>query len=127
MTRRELIAEVNRRCRFSNADGVEYIIRLVEEVMTDALIQGKYIKLNGFLKLGMKQTKQRTFNLKGKEFESKSKTVAYAKVSPVINNKIQEYQEQQADMDWLDRFSELSEEEQYVLVKLAKEQADGLE
>ena len=127
MTRRELIAEVNRRCRFSNADGVEYIIRLVEEVITDALIRGQTIKLNGYLKLGMKQTKPRKITLKNKQYESKSKTVAFAKVSPTIQRKIQEYQEQQVDMDWLEEFAELPYDMQYDLVKIAKAQANDLE
>ena len=127
MTRRELITEVNRRCRFSNADGVEYIIRLVEEVITDALIRGQTIKLNGYLKLGMKQTKPRKITLKNKQYESKSKTVAFAKVSPTIQRKIQEYQEQQVDMDWLEEFAELPYDMQYDLVKIAKAQANDLE
>ncbi|MBU1994756.1 HU family DNA-binding protein [bacterium] len=124
MTRRELIAAVNQRCKFSNADRVEYIIRLVEEVMTDALVRGQTIKLNSFLKLGTKQSKPRKITLQNKQYESKSKTVAFAKVSPTIQRKIQEYQEQQADMDWLDEFSELPYDMQYDLVKLAKEQAN---
>ena len=120
MTRRELIAAVNQRCRFSNTDGVEYIIRLVEEVITDALVRGQTIKLNSFLKLGTKQTKPRKITLQGKQYESKSKTVAYAKVSPTIQRKIQEYQEQQVDMDWLNEFDKLPYDMQYDLVKLAK-------
>ena len=123
ITRRQLIAEVNRQCKFSNQDGVEYIVRLVEEVMTGFLIRGEDIKLNGFLKLSTKQTKPRSFNLKGKQYESKSKTVAFVKVSPTIQRKIQEYQEQQVDMDWLEEFSELPYDMQYDLVKIAKEQA----
>ena len=127
ITRRQLIAEVNRQCKFSNADGVEYIIRLVEEVITDALVRGQTIKLNSFLKLGTKQTKPRKITLQGKQYESKSKTVAFAKVSPTIQRKIQEYQVQQADMDWLEDFSELPYDMQYDLIKLAKEQANDLE
>ncbi len=127
ITRRQLVAEVNRKCKFSNQDGVEYIVRLIEEVITDALIRGQTIKLNGFLKLSTKQTKPRKITLKNKQYESKSKTVAYAKVSPSVQRKIQDKQEQQVDMDWLEEFSELPYDMQYDLVKIAKEQAKGLE
>jgi nucleoid DNA-binding protein len=120
MTRRELIEEVNRNCRFSNKSGVEYIIKLIEDVITKALIQGQTIKLNGFLKLGTKQSSPRKGKFKGKTWKSKSKVVAYAKVSPVINSKIQEHQ----NMDWLDRFALLSYEEQYDFVKEAQRQID---
>ena len=127
ITRRQLVAEVNRKCKFSNQDGVEYIVRLIEEVITDALIRGQTIKLNSFLKIGIKQTKPRKITLQGKQYESISKTVAYAKVSPTIQRKIQDKQEQQVDMDWLEEFSELPYDMQYDLVKIAKEQAKGLE
>ena len=118
MTRRELIAEVNRSCSFSNKEGVEYILRLLEQAIIENLIKGKTIKLNSFLQLGTKEVKPRKCTLKGKKFETKSKTVAYAKVSPVINRKIQEYQE----MDWLDIFASYSDEVQYEFVKEAKRQ-----
>ena len=126
ITRRQLVAEVNRKCKFSNQDGVEYIVRLIEEVITDALIRGQTIKLNGFLKLSTKQTKPRKITLKNKQYESKSKTVAFAKVSPTIQRKIQEYQEQKEDIDWLEEFSELPYDMQYDLVALAKDQANDL-
>ena len=125
MTRRELIAEVNRQCIFSNKDGVEYIIRLIESVITEALMQGKTLKLNGFLKLGTKQLQPRKGKLKGIKWKTDKKVVAYVKVSPVLQHKIQEHREEQENMDWLDRFAALSDEEQYYWVKLAQEQANG--
>jgi len=118
MTRRQLIAEVNKKCRFTNKDGVEYILKLLEKSIIDALIQGHTIKLNGFLKLGIKQSSPRKGKFKGKKWKSKSKWVAYAKVSPVVSKKIQEHQE----MDWLDRFTLMSQEEQYLYVKEAQRQ-----
>ena len=125
MTRRELIAEVNRQCVFSNKDGVEYIIRLIESVITEALMQGKTLKLNGFLKLGTKQLQPRKGNLKGKKWKTDKKVMAYVKVSPIIQRKIAQYRDEQANMDWLDRFTALSDEEQYNWVKLAQEQVNG--
>lgn len=120
MTRRELIAVVNQRCSFSNKDGVEYILRLLEEAIVDSLIKGHTIKLNGFLKLGTKVAKPRKSILKGKEFQTKSKTVAYVKVSPVIQKKIQEHK----DMDWLDIFLSYPEDVQHEYVKEAKRQIE---
>ncbi len=121
MTRRQLIAEVNKKCSFTNKDGVEYILKLLEQTIIDALIQGHTIKLNGFLKLGTKVTKSRKCSLKGKEFEIKSKTVAYVKVSPVVQQKIQEHQ----NMDWLDIFLSYPVEVQNEYYREAQRQIDA--
>ena len=118
MTRRELITEVNRSCSFSNKEGVEYILRLLEQTIINALIQGHTIKLNGFLKIGLKQSTPREGKFKGKRWRSESKTVAYAKVSPVINRKINKHKE----MDFLDIFASYPYEVQYAYVKEAKRQ-----
>lgn len=127
MTRRQLISEVNRQCSFTNKDGVEYILRLLEQTIIDNLIKGHAIKLNGFLKFGVKEALSREVVLEGKKFKTDKKLKAYVKVSPTIQRKIQEYQEQQVDMDWLEEFAELPYDMQYDLVKIAKEQANGLE
>ena len=121
MTRRQLIAEVNRQCSFSNKEGVEYILKLLEEAIIDALIQGDTIKLNGFLKLGTKQSSPRKGKFKGKKWKSKSKTVAYAKVSPVVSKKIQEHKE----TNWLDIFLAYPEEVQHEYYKEAQRQVDA--
>ena len=121
MTRRQLIAEVNKKCSFSNKDGVEYILKLLEQTIVENLIKGHTIKLNGFLKLGTKIVKSRKSTLNGKKYKSKSKTVAYAKVSPVVQRKIQENQ----DMDWLDRFLSYPEEVQHEYYKEAKRQIEA--
>ena len=118
MTRRELIADVNRQCRFSNKDGVEYILKLLEKSIIDALIQGKTINLNGFMKLGTKEAKPRKGTLKGKKWKTDKKIMAYAKISPVIQKKIQEHK----DMDWLDIFASYPDEVQYEFVKEAQRQ-----
>jgi len=121
MTRRQLIAEVNKQCSFSNKDGVEYILRLLEKTIVDALIQGHTIKLNGFLKLGIKQSSPRKGKFKGKKWKSKSKWVAYAKISPVVSTKIQEHKE----TNWLDIFLAYPEEVQYEYYKEAQRQLDA--
>lgn len=121
MTRRQLIAEVNKKCSFTNKDGVEYILKLLEKSIIDALIQGHTIKLNGFLKLGIKQSSPRKGKFKGKKWKSKSKWVAYAKVSPVVSKKIQEHKE----TDWLDRFLSFPEEVQHEYYKEAQRQIDA--
>ncbi len=123
ITKRDLIAEVNRLCYFSNKHEVEYILNSIERVITDALIKGQTIKLNSFLKFGTKEVKSRKCKLKGKEFETKSKTVAYVKVSPVIQRKIQEHQER----DWLDIFLSYPEEVQHEFVKEAQRQIKNKE
>ena len=121
MTRRQLIAEVNKKCSFTNKDGVEYILKLLEQTIVENLIKGHTIKLNGFLKLGTKVVKPRKCKLKGKEFETKSKTVAYVKVSPVVQQKIHEHN----DMDWLDIFLSYPVEVQNEYYKEAKRQIDA--
>jgi len=121
MTRRQLIAEVNRQCSFSNKDGVEYILRLLETTIIDALCKGHTIKLNGFLKLGIKQSSPRKGKFKGKKWKSKSKWVAYAKVSPVVSKKIQEHK----SMDWIDIFLTYPEDVQYEFYKEAQRQLDA--
>ena len=121
ISKRDLIAEVNRLCYFSNKHEVEYVLNAIQRVIVEALLQGKTIKLNGFLKIGTKETKPRKCTLKGKKFETESKTVAYTKVSPVINRKIQEFQ----NLSWLDIFASYSEEVQYAYVKEAKRQIEA--
>jgi len=121
MTRRQLIAIVNQNCKFTNKEGVEYILKLLEEAIIDALIQGHTIKLNGFLKLGVKQSSSREGKFKGKKWKSKSKTVAYAKVSPIVSTKIQEHKE----TNWLDVFLAYPEEVQHEYYKEAQRQIDA--
>jgi len=121
MTRRQLIAEVNKKCRFSNKEGVEYILKLLEQTIVENLIKGHTIKLNGFLKLGIKQSSPREGKFKGKKWKSKSKWMAYAKVSPVVSKKIQEYKES----NWLDIFLSYPEEVQQKFVKEAQRQIDA--
>ncbi|MDF1875930.1 HU family DNA-binding protein [Sulfurimonas sp. SAG-AH-194-I05] len=121
MTRRQLIAIVNQNCKFTNKEGVEYILKLLEKTIVDALIQGHTIKLNGFLKLGVKQTSSRKGKFKGKKWKSKSKLVAYAKVSPVVSTKIQEHKE----TDWLDTFLSYPEEIQHEFYAEVKRQIDA--
>ena len=121
MTRRQLIAIVNQNCKFTNKEGVEYILRLLEKTIVDALIHGHTIKLNGFLKLGVKQSSPRQGKFKGKKWKSKSQTVAYAKISPVVSKKIQEHK----SMDWLDIFLSYPEEVQYEYYKEAKRKIDA--
>ena len=120
MTRRELIAEVNRYCYFSNKHEVEYILNSIERVITEALMQGKVIKLNSFLKFGTKLSSPRKGKFKGKKWESEPKWTAFVKVSPLLNKKIDEYR----NLDWLDKFTALSDEEQYNYVKEAQRQID---
>ncbi len=121
MTRRQLIAEVNKKCSFSNKEGVEYILKLLEQTIIDALIQGHTIKLNGFLKLGIKQSSPRKGKFKGKKWKSKSKLVAYAKVSPVVSKRIQEHNE----TNWLDIFLSYPEEVQHEYYREAQRQIDA--
>ena len=120
MTRRELITEVNRYCFFSNKHEIEYILQSIERVITEALMQGKIVKLNSFLKFGTKLSSPRKGKFKGKKWKSEPKWMAYVKVSPVLNKKIEEYR----NMDWLDRFAALSDDEQYNYVKEAQRQID---
>ena len=121
MTRRELIAEINRCCYFSNKHEIEYILQSIERIITEALMQGKTIKLNGFLKFYTKLSSPRQGKFKGKNWKSEPKWTAYVKVSPVLNDKIDEYK----NSDWLDRFSALSDEEQYYYVQEAQRLIDG--
>lgn len=120
MTKRELIAEVNRNCVFSNKHEIEYILDSIERVITEALMQGKVIKLNSFLKFGSKLSSPRKGKFKGKTWKSEPKWIAYVKVSPVLNKKIDEYR----NLDWLDRFATLSDEEQHCYLKEAQRQID---
>jgi nucleoid DNA-binding protein len=113
MTRQQLIEEVSRNCSFTSRDGVEFIVKLFEQTIIDNLIKGHTIKLNGFLNIGTKTAKPR-------KFETKSKTVAYVKVSDALNKKIQEQQE----VNFLDLFASYPLDIQKKYMKEAKRQLE---
>ena len=121
MTRQQLIEEVSKNCSFTSRDGVEFIVKLLEQTIIDNLIKGHTIMLNSFLKIGIKATKPRKFTIKGKKFETKSKAVAYVKVSQVVNKKIQKQQE----MNFLDLFASFPIDIQKKYVKEAKRQIEA--
>jgi len=77
--------------------------------------------LNGFLKIGTRATKPRKSSLKGKKFKTKSKTVAYVKVSDALNKKIQEQQE----MNFLSIFTSYPIKIQKEYVREAKRQIEA--
>jgi nucleoid DNA-binding protein len=121
MTRRDLMRIIKKKLHFLNPEIVDLIIRMYENEITNALIVGDTIKLNSFIKLSTKMAKGRHGILKSKIWTTAPKKVAFAKISPSVQKKIQEYQEQQENMDWLEEFAALSDEEQYQLVKKAKQ------